>query len=234
MAVAATTPPWQHIAKITWAGPEGGFQFTGFEASERGYVLNPGTVAAAFNAIAWTLDADGDVIRQPWAQGYVASLDIPTLDRDDIVQASNQADEIAVGPGDDKVYARGGDDVVDGGGGDDELHGEGGDDTLVGGDGNDTFAGGAGEDRFVVLGSGEPFGLDEILDFQPGADAIELRGFAGLDDFGDLAGAIAEVGNDTVIDLSGAFGAAPGTAAITVADVLGLAAGDFVFSAATS
>ena len=39
-------------------------------------------------------------------------------------------------------------------------------------------------------GTGEPFGRDEILDFQPGEDAIELRGFAGLDDFRDLAGAI--------------------------------------------
>ena len=42
---------------------------------------------------------------------------------------------------------------------------------------------------------------DEILDFEQGEDAIELRGFAGLDDFGDLAGA---------------FGAAAGTATIRV------------------
>jgi hypothetical protein len=41
------------------------------------------------------------------------------------------------------------------------------------------------------------------------------------------------VGDDTVIDLADAFGAAAGTATITVTDVIGLAASDFVFSAAT-
>ena len=69
------------------------------------------------------------------------------------VPGTKGSDELAMGDGNNKVYARGGDDLVDGGGGNDRLRGGRGDDTLLGGDGGDPdeVVCGAGEDT-VLLG----------------------------------------------------------------------------------
>ena len=64
-----------------------------------------------------------------------------------------------------------GHDLLSEGRGNDRLEGGAGDDTLVGGTGRDLFYGGSGADLFVVLADGQ---TDEIRDFQPGVDRIDL------------------------------------------------------------
>jgi Ca2+-binding RTX toxin-like protein len=102
-------------------------------------------------------------------------------------------DDILIGDGDVMTdSAKGGADTLDGGDGNDWLYGDGrtsaetvaggadkldggdGADHLIGGGGNDLLAGGAGADWFVFApGSG----ADEITDFTPGADHIDLSAF---------------------------------------------------------
>lgn len=77
-----------------------------------------------------------------------------------------------------------------------ELNGGAGRDVLKGGDGWDLLTGGAGGDTFVF-----GRGVDTITDFQNGHDKIQFNGYAWLQDFGDLAGRINDVGTDVVIDL---------------------------------
>lgn len=55
--------------------------------------------------------------------------------------------------------------------GDDSIQGGKGDDWLNGGLGNDTLKGGKGNDVFVLANDNS---MDTILDFEPGADKIEL------------------------------------------------------------
>ena len=142
-------------------------------------------------------------------------------------------------------HARGGNDIVIGGAGDDQsVAGDGivvqefavcGDDVVIGGTGNDRLYGDAdptnaatdltnvtrGHDRFVFAsGSGQ----DTIFDFQNDFDRIDLRGFAGIDGFGDLsAGNITQLGADTRIDLGAAAG---GAANVNVLILAGFSAGD--------
>jgi len=75
------------------------------------------------------------------------------------------------------------------------MYARAGNDRLIGGAGADTLTGGAGDDVFV-FGSG--FGMDNITEFAPGHDVIELHD--GM--FADFAAVMAnaqQVGSDTVI-----------------------------------
>ncbi len=76
----------------------------------------------------------------------------------DVMRASNLADQILAGVGNDVVYGYLGDDVIDGNEGNDTLYGGLGMDTLYGGEGNDTLVGGAGDD---LLSGG--FGTDTYI-----------------------------------------------------------------------
>ncbi|NJL19579.1 MAG: calcium-binding protein [Leptolyngbyaceae cyanobacterium SM1_3_5] len=90
--------------------------------------------------------------------------------------------------GDDRLIGGAGDDALLGGAGNDILQGDRGNDTLQGGTGNDVLAGGLGKDRlvggrgqdqFVTSKSQQAATLadaDEVIDFQKGADHIQLRG----------------------------------------------------------
>ena len=100
-----------------------------------------------------------------------------------------------------EVNAGGGNDTITGSAGLDglirlDLDGGAGRDVLRGGDGDDRLTGGAGWDTFVF-----GRGVDTITDFQNGQDKIQFAGYAWLQDFGDLAGRIDDVGSDVVIDL---------------------------------
>lgn len=66
-----------------------------------------------------------------------------------------------------------GDNTLLGGDGNDRLRGRDGDDVLDGQGGNDILEGGAGADIFRI---GRDGGVDQILDFQLGADRIDLTG----------------------------------------------------------
>ncbi len=112
-------------------------------------------------------------------------------------------DSLYGGNGDDSLYGGNGDDSLYGGNGDDSLYGGNGDDSLYGGHGDDTLNGGLiGDDTFVFTNDTSSSGdVDTILDFTSG-DTIQLSGFAGVDDFGDLEGRIITThGSETIIDL---------------------------------
>ncbi len=126
-------------------------------------------------------------------------------------------DSLHGGSGTDTLYGHGGDDTLYGHGGDDILYGGNGADTLTGGRGADTLYGGhgddimqgslTGDDTFVFTNDTSSSGdVDTILDFASG-DTIQLSGFAGVDDFGDLEGRIITThGRETIIDLRDAGG----------------------------
>jgi Ca2+-binding RTX toxin-like protein len=75
------------------------------------------------------------------------------------------------------------DDLILGGLGDDVLQGLDGNDILADGFGRDTLHGGDGMDRFVLSADGLP---DEIADFEPGLDRLDLSAWPMLYDPGQL------------------------------------------------
>jgi Ca2+-binding RTX toxin-like protein len=116
-----------------------------------------------------------------------------------------------------------------------------GDDVLIGGTGNDQLYGDAdpsisdltnvtrGADRFVFANGSD---LDTIFDFELDRDLIDLTGFAGIDDFGEVAAQASQVGADTVIDLGAAAGGAGGQDVLTLIAVAAadLDQADFLFA----
>ncbi len=79
--------------------------------------------------------------------------------------------EISGGSGADQLYGRAGNDILSGGSGRDLLLGNAGDDILIGDAGNDTIRGGTGAD-IIILNSLS--GIDDILDFSPDEDLLQL------------------------------------------------------------
>jgi Ca2+-binding RTX toxin-like protein len=77
----------------------------------------------------------------------------------------------------DRLSGDAGADELRGGAGDDVLEGRAGDDRLVGGTGADTLTGGAGADTFL-FSKGD--GADEITDFDPASDHLEIHGYTGI------------------------------------------------------
>lgn len=77
------------------------------------------------------------------------------------------------------------------------ITGSGGADTIDGGAGNDILSGGAGADRFIVAGGN---GSDRITDFDPAADALDIRGtwLASMDQMMQRA---VQSGSDVVVEL---------------------------------
>ena len=67
--------------------------------------------------------------------------------------------------------------------GDDQLFGGNGADVLIDGEGNDTLTGGWGNDRFVLEGDGM---ADTITDWGRGNDRLDIRGWSGVANLGDL------------------------------------------------
>ena len=162
-------------------------------------------------------------------------------------------DRLYGGAGDDVVSGdtrqawngTGGDDRLFGGTGNDTIHGDSdsagqngfgpgmsfhcGDDTVVGGAGDDRLFGDvgldyadldltAGADRFVFRRGG--LGDDIIGDFQQAVDLIDVRGL-GIRAFARLD--IDEIGSSSVITWANGD-------TLTVVDVTGLTAGDFIFA----
>jgi Ca2+-binding RTX toxin-like protein len=129
---------------------------------------------------------------------------------------------------------------IRGAGGNDSLSGLGGGDTLIGGAGSDILQGGSGFDQFTYLGN--ETGLDRILDFTSGEDAIQISlngfGITGSIDFVSGGTPVATSTNTTIlydtnssiisidVDGSGA-GLAIQLAQLNVGQ--GLSIGDFVF-----
>jgi Ca2+-binding RTX toxin-like protein len=100
--------------------------------------------------------------------------------------------------GNDSLLGGQGVDTLTGDGGNDTLDGGEGDDTLEGGIGNDVLTGGAGVDTFIYK---QGDGNDQILDFDPFEDVLDLSGAANIHNFEELLGDSSQSGSDTVIDL---------------------------------
>ncbi len=108
--------------------------------------------------------------------------DIVNGDRgDDAVDGGEGTDLVNGGQGADTVGGGTGDDTVNGGRGNDNVSGGDGDDVLSGDRGDDTLSGGDGADAFVFASES---GTDEIADFTPGEDQLQLD----LDDGGTING----------------------------------------------
>ncbi|MEI2383691.1 hypothetical protein [Breoghania sp. JC706] len=90
------------------------------------------------------------------------------------------------------------DDVITGDAGNNYLRGYLGDDTLTGGVGNDILRGEAGTDAFVFA---DDWGNDLLLDFEDGAEVLDMTGVTGLTDFSQLT--ITDMGADTMVSYAG-------------------------------
>jgi hypothetical protein len=87
-----------------------------------------------------------------------------------VMQGTKAGDELSVGDGADRVFARAGDDTVDGGPGNDRVRGGRGDDALFGDDGKDRLRGGqdndlldGGEGNDYLNGGGDGRDKDRIV-----------------------------------------------------------------------
>lgn len=114
----------------------------------------------------------------------------------DTIYAGDFDDILYGGTGNDTIFAGGDPDSIYGGEGDDNLNGEEGNDSFSGANGNDAISGGSGNDSisgdfgadYLHGGSGRDtfgyfsavdslvgLGRDNIADFTPGVDKIDLR-----------------------------------------------------------
>jgi Ca2+-binding RTX toxin-like protein len=109
-------------------------------------------------------------------------------DGQDYAEGGAGDDTILGGNGNDELYGQKGNDSIDGGEGDDWVGGDDGNDTLLGGIGEDTLIGGLGSDNLSggtgidIFGVSKASGLDNILDFTPGEDQLQVS----ASDFGGL------------------------------------------------
>lgn len=116
---------------------------------------------------------------------------------DDTLVGNKGNDTLGGGEGDDRVAGGGDSDYVGGGKGNDTLIGGMGDDTLVGGMGNDLMIGGAGADTFIFSSQS---GADEILDFTPGVDKIDIYSNVNGNGIYATADILAHTYDNTVLD----------------------------------
>ena len=131
----------------------------------------------------------------------LGSANFATLDGgggNDVLFGSVGNDQLFGGSGNDNLIASLGDDILNGGFGNDVLFGEAGNDTLYTTDGTDFLYTGTGNDIVVWVAQS---GLDGVVDFQNGADRIDVSGIAnGVLDFSDLS--IVQQGADVVLTLN--------------------------------
>ena len=90
---------------------------------------------------------------------------------EDVIEGSEDFDQIFAGFGNDVVNGNGGDDSLQGGGDDDTVDGGAGNDNIEGGVGNDLLIGGLGADTFLFKPFSVP-GQDIIADFNPLEDNL--------------------------------------------------------------
>ena len=161
----------------------------------------------------WTAAANLEAV---YLYGAAVVLNGSAFD-DALVANAGLASTLNGGGGDDTLWAQGPGQALNGQAGRDILRGGSGADTLSGGAGNDQLVGGAGVDVFVFDTPG--WGYDQVFDFAPGTDRIDLRG-SGASSLAALI--VYEVGGSTVVQL--------GQARIDLYGATGLAATDFIFA----
>ncbi|HHP7229389.1 MAG TPA: CRTAC homolog protein [Xenococcaceae cyanobacterium] len=92
----------------------------------------------------------------------------------DLINGLGNRDVLRGNGGNDTLNGNEGNDRLNGGIDDDVLHGDSGNDLLIGAFGNDTITGGTGSDRFRLIRIDDS--IDEITDFNPGEDSLEING----------------------------------------------------------
>ena len=168
-------------------------------------------------------DAGVDIVRGGGGNDYVEGGDGGTFGDAQIVSGDRGEDEVHGGSGVDTVRGGDGNDLLYGGAGadrvvgdrgDDQIFGEDGNDVVLGAIGNDILNGGAGNDRLVggnvndrggVSGGGEDIfvftpgtGIDIVLDFEDGADLIDISAY-GFSDIDPLLSTAREAASGGVI-----------------------------------
>ncbi len=149
------------------------------------------------------------------AEGGAGDDRIYVREGDDRASGGEGADVLYGGIGSDTLSGDAGDDFIHGQFDADSLSGGAGADTLVGGTGADTLSGGTGDDhiwtgeyaadgaRDVVVKT-QGSGADEVYNFEPGTDVVDLAAY-GID-YAQVMEATADLGWGTAIDLSGVSG----------------------------
>ncbi|MEZ5874704.1 MAG: M10 family metallopeptidase C-terminal domain-containing protein [Hyphomicrobiales bacterium] len=141
----------------------GGGRLDGSGGAITGNLVNDGRVDG-------TIVFEGDTKNSVVNNGVMTGV-IHLGDGDDIFDGS-QGDTSGT------IWGDAGDDVLIGSNGSDILYGDSGRDTLTGRAGKDTMSGGEDSDRFVfnsIRDSVKGSKRDQILDFQPGIDLIDLQ-----------------------------------------------------------
>ena len=126
-----------------------------------------------------------------------------SLDGNDVVTGSADADIINGNRNNDNISGLGGDDTIFGGAGNDVLKGGEGNDLLFGNLGGDTLTGGSGSDTFVLRSGG---GGDVVTDFENGFDSLGLQAgltFAQLSVTQGSAGTLISFGQEVLVTLNG-------------------------------
>jgi RTX calcium-binding nonapeptide repeat (4 copies) len=131
----------------------------------------------------------------------------------------------------DSIAGRNGNDFLEGFGGNDILNGLAGDDVLAGGAGADLLIGGPGADRVVfdtsALSDGSVGILDEILDFTPGQDQLDVSLITSVGQApSTLVRAIEDASNSFAIVEVDPDGSGGSSGWVPVAQLDGLHAGD--------
>ena len=115
--------------------------------------------------------------------GGLGADDLFGGDGNDLIFGGADEDHVVGGSGNDSLAGEAGADALFGGAGDDGLYGGSGADALAGGDGEDILRGGAGSDdlagglgpdAFVWTQADLGESLDRVLDFEIGADRVDL------------------------------------------------------------
>lgn len=174
---------------ISWAGGEGGEQFTGTDFAD---TIDGGAgddVLQGLGGADMLIGGAGnDTAAYDMANGVVASLAKPARNLGDAagdsydsienLRGSQMADTLIGNGGANSLAGQGGNDTLEGGGGSDLLLGSDGKDALSGGKGADMLMGGAGKDVFLfgtIKDSPAGSQADMILDFTRNQDMIDLK-----------------------------------------------------------
>ena len=144
---------------------------------------------------------------------------------DDTIQGNSDKNRLEGNAGNDSLMGGAGNDVLYGHAGSDVIKGDNGNDYIVGGSGDDRLGGGPGNDVFV-FGPRDGNYEDVVIDFNDGADRLDLRKFMTLHSVNDLDLSLSGNGADSYIDLT-----EHGGGIIVLADFTGpLSADDVLFS----
>ena len=162
-------------------------------ANDRGVEFSGEGIDTVLASVSFNLAATSQHIERLQLTGS-SDLEGYGNDADNRLTGNNGANLLVGRDGADTLNGSGGTDTLNGGSGDDSLLGGSADDVLFGLDGADTLNGGTGDDRLLggtdadvdVFVFEDGFGIDRIVDFDPGEDIIDLSGVSEITDFTDL------------------------------------------------